>query len=157
DSGEIKFTYDASCNNYGSTFAPNAIVGISEGSGVALPSSTDLSIPTVTANASIYEDFAVASTFDMMLDGIRFIPTSPGWATIGLGGPVGCAQVATFGNGCTEQNGSAFEFMAAGAFDLAGTTISYLRTGPGYTAIDSIPGVFIAPSAAATTVALGDD
>ena len=64
NTGEIKFTYDANANNYGSTFAPNAIVGVTPGSFATLLGSSDLSTSPVTTDPSLYEDFAVSSTFD---------------------------------------------------------------------------------------------
>ena len=157
NTGEIKFTYDANANNYGSTFAPNAIVGVTPGSFATLLGSSDLSTSPVTTDPSLYEDFAVSSTFDFSADGFRLIPTNPGWVTVPLGGQVGCAQALTYGTGCTQQDANIYEFLPAGTFDLTGQTITFLRGASGYTALDAIPGTFIAPSAGAATVALGDD
>jgi hypothetical protein len=155
--GEVEFLYGPNVDNYGSSFAPNAIVGITPGQGAALPAMSDLTALPVTVDPTVFEEFATASTFDLAADGVRFIPTSPGWITLTLGGASGCAEVATFGEGCTREDAMFYEDMALGSFDLAGVTMTMLRTPTGYTCIDSIPGVFLTPSPAAVIIADNDE
>ncbi|MCK5940995.1 MAG: hypothetical protein KAI24_03415, partial [Planctomycetes bacterium] len=157
DNGVVEFLYGPNVNNYGSTFAPNAIVGITPGQGALLPAASDLSTSPVTTDPSIFEEFVTSSTFDLAANGVMFTPTSPGWVAIPIGAPVGCAEVMTFGDGCTKQDGMFFEDLASGAFDLAGSTMTMLRTGNGYLCLDSIPGIVYTPSPAAAIVADGDE
>ncbi|MFT4843851.1 MAG: hypothetical protein ACI8UD_002582 [Planctomycetota bacterium] len=159
DLGEIKFVYDANATN-NSTFggvSDNGVVGCSPGAGAVIPASVDLSSGPITVDDSTYEEFLVAATFDMQSDGINMIPVNPGHVVLPLGGAGLCASSLTYGSGCGGNYSHMYEFIPAAAFDLAGTTITMLRTGAGYTALDSIPGVFMVPTAAAVVVALGDD
>jgi hypothetical protein len=67
------------------------------------------------------------------------------------------AQRSTYGTGCYQRFASFYEYFATSAtFDLANTSMSMLWNGSGYLVL---PGVtaFVPPSAAATTVTLGDD
>ncbi|HEB52221.1 MAG TPA: hypothetical protein ENI87_03085, partial [bacterium] len=154
-SGEVTMVYDADTNNYGSTFAPNAIVGVTPGSGAVLPAMTDLSAALApTTDPSIFEEFTTPSTFDLAADGFNLIPTNPGWVIVPLGGTASCAQKSTFGSGCISNPAVFHELIPAGAFDLGGTTITMLRTGSGYTTMDTIPGTILPPSPNAVDVAL---
>ncbi len=156
-SGEVEFLYGPNVDNYGSTFAPNAIVGITPGQAAALPAASDLSTQPVTTDPSVFEEFTAPGTFDMSADGFRFIPTSPGWIVLTLGGSAGCAEVATFGEGCIRNDAMFYEDMAVGAFDLTGVTLSMLRTPTGYTCVDTISGAFLTPSPTAQIVADADE
>ena len=67
------------------------------------------------------------------------------------------ATNTTLGAGCVASYASVYEnFAAAAGFDLANTAITMLPTGSGYIVL---PGTsaYIAPSATATTLTLGDD
>jgi hypothetical protein len=60
--------------------------------------------------------------------------------------------------GCPDQANSIYELMPAAGFDLtSGTTITLLRQGSGYLALDALPGTYVPPSAAAVAIAPGDD
>ena len=72
---------------------------------------------------------------------------------------VGAAAAAAtpIGFGCGQRFASVYEsFATAAAFDLSFQSMSYVPNGPGYTVV---PGQasFVAPSAAAINVAVGDD
>lgn len=157
--GEIKCVYDANCTN-ASTFggvSDNGVIGCSPGNGAVIPAAVDFSTGPVTADDTTHEDFLAAMTFDLAGDGFTMIPVNPGYVVLPLGGASSCAESTQFGTGCGGAFSHMYEGMDAGLFDLAGQTITMLRTGNGYTALDSIPGTFIAPTAGAATVALGDD
>jgi hypothetical protein len=67
------------------------------------------------------------------------------------------ATNTTLGTGCGAAFGSFYEFFATSAsFDLSNTAITWLPTGTSYLVL---PGVtsYVAPSAGATVVTLGDD
>ena len=155
--GEVEFVYSADVSNYGSTFAPNAIVGMTPGGGAVLPAASDLSTGPVTTDPSIFEEFINPLDFDMPADGLRFIPTSPGWVVVGLGGPTGCADISTYGDGCVREDGMFFEDHAAGAFDLAGVTMTMFRNVDNYLVLDSIPTAYVAPGPNALVIADGDE
>jgi hypothetical protein len=157
NTGEVEFIYGPNVNNIGSSFAPNAIVGITTGQGAALPAMSDLSAGPTTVNPSIFEEFTAPLSFDVAADGLLFIPTNPGWLVVPLGGPAGCADVATFGDGCVRQDSMFFEDHASGTFDLSGVTMTMLRQGNSYFCFDAIPGVYLPPSATAAIVADGDE
>lgn len=154
--GEVMMNYDANVNNYGSTFTPNAIVGITPGAPAALPAMSDLSSGPITADPTVFEDFQTVLSFDLGNNALHFIPTSPGWIVLPLGPPAGCAGVNAYGIGCTSQESMFYEAMPAAGFNLAaGTTITLLRQPNGYLAVDAIPGTFVPPGAAAYNIAAG--
>lgn len=69
----------------------------------------------------------------------------------------GFASAQPFGTGCINvPDVSSYELFASGAFDLSNTGISLFHTGTGYLAL---PGTttYVAPSATAQTLTLGDD
>jgi hypothetical protein len=77
------------------------------------------------------------------------------YSVSGGGGTV--AQRVSYGAGCYNKKASFYEnFATSAAFDLANSALSMLPTGSGYLAL---PGItqFVPPSAAATTLTLGDD
>jgi hypothetical protein len=66
------------------------------------------------------------------------------------------ATVATYGTGCYRTSKAFYEFFAtAGAFDLASTRMRLTRNVDFYVA--SAAGAYVAPTAAATSLALTDD
>jgi hypothetical protein len=66
------------------------------------------------------------------------------------------ATVASYGTGCYVTSPAFYErFATAAAFDLDNTTMRLVRTGNTYTA--QATGSFVAPTAAATILPLGDD
>jgi hypothetical protein len=157
--GEIKCVYDANATN-NSTFggiSANGVIGASPGNGATIPLSSDFSTGPITLDDTTFEEFLAAMTFDLAADGFNMIPVSPGFVVIPLGGASQCSSATAYGTGCGGTDANMYEFMDVGMFDLNGSTITLLRSGAGYTALDSIPGVFIAPSATAAVVALGDD
>jgi hypothetical protein len=112
---------------------------------------SDLSTNGLTANNVVVEEWLGAMTFDMAGRGLHLIPTNPGWI---FQAPAGCANAQTYGTGCVRSADSIYEQWLSG-FDLANTTVSWLRSGNGYVVTTSIPGTFVAPTAAAVNVATG--
>ena len=157
--GEIKCVYDANVTN-DSTFggvSANGVIGASPGGGAIIPLSSDFSAGPVTADDTTFEEFLAAMTFDMAANGFTMIPVNPGFVVVPLGGAAQCSSTTPYGSGCGGSIANMYEFMDVGLFDLNGSTITMLRGGTGYTALDSVPGVFLPPTATAAVVALGDD
>jgi len=77
-----------------------------------LPAPSDLSTVFASTDATVFENFATPSTFDLMNNGLQFLPTSPGWAVVPLGPPTGCAEVLSYGTGCIEEFASFYEEFA---------------------------------------------
>ncbi|MFK7743188.1 MAG: hypothetical protein AB8H80_22930 [Planctomycetota bacterium] len=136
-----------------------AITGISPGFGTATaPASVDLSAVLPSIDEMTHELFAVG-TFDLSDSLLSLIPTLPGYLPL-VSQSGSCATKETFGTGCNSSNDGFLElFDANNPLDIAanGSAISFLRTGNGYTVLDSLPGTFVAPTAAALVVANLDD
>lgn len=155
-SGEVMMNYGPNVDNYGSSYTLNALVGITPGAPAALPAMSDLSSGPVTSDPTVFEDFQTPLSFDLENNGLHFIPTSPGWVVLPLGPPAGCADINSYGEGCTSAESMFYEAMPAAGFNLAaGTTITMLRQPDGYLSINSIPGTFVPPTATAYNIAAG--
>ncbi|MEO6596950.1 MAG: hypothetical protein ABIP94_19565, partial [Planctomycetota bacterium] len=157
-SGEILIYYSAGATN-NSTYnyaAGRGIAGVSPGGGVTLPAPNDLSTAGSTTDNVLFEEWLVQTTFDLPLRSLHLIPTTPGWTWIPTPWS-GCATATDYGTGCISAQDSFFEVMSAPAFDLAGTTMTLLRTPNGYTAVNGIPGAIVPPTGAAVIIANADD
>lgn len=155
-SGEIEVAYGAEVDNYGSTFAPNAIVGATPGAPATLPAPTDLSVPGASADPTIYQEFSTPRTFDLAGRTLQLIPASPGWANIAANGP--CAGAAAYGQGCVSSFNSFYQLFpdaAAAAPALTGQSITLTPAGNGYVAVWG-GASYVAPTAG-VPVATGDD
>ncbi len=77
--------------------------------------------------------------------------------TTSAGGGGGTLATNTVqGAGCGHVYGSFYEgFANTAAFDLGGSTVTWINTGSGYTVLNSIPGTFVPPTGAAQNVAAG--
>ncbi|MFM1871933.1 MAG: hypothetical protein RL398_1355, partial [Planctomycetota bacterium] len=150
-SGEIKFTYGG---NTQLRVAGDVLVGVSEGNGALVPAASDFSVPGASTSFTTFEMFNAAGSFDMAGDSLSLIPTGPTWFYLATD----CrGSTATYGNGCIRQVDSFYEsFGSAAAFDLANSSAMMLNTGNGYLVLPSTTG-FVAPTAAAQALALGDD
>ncbi|MEO6594749.1 MAG: hypothetical protein ABIP94_08350 [Planctomycetota bacterium] len=82
---------------------------------------------------------------------------SSGSFSINVTGPQGGAPatVTSYGTGCYVASRAFYELFASAAFDLDNTSMRLVRTGSVYTA--QAAGSFVAPTGAATVLALGDD
>lgn len=157
-SGEIRFLYNAQVNNYGSSFAPNAIVGVTPGAPAVLPAASDLSSVVTTSDPTVFENFATPSTFDLANNGLQFLPTNPGWVVVPLGAPTGCADVFAYGTGCINEYASFYEeFANAGSFDLANSALTLFNTGSGYAVTAAGSYNAVGSLGTPTTVPLSDD
>jgi hypothetical protein len=160
-SGTVKVLFGPGTTNASLATQPTwfvGVAGISPGA-ATLPAASDLSVGGSTVDNTVFEEWLTVNTFDMADNGLLYVPTSPtGWAFVSLGTPTGCAQTTVFGQGCVQQNSAIYEYFdLATNFDLANTTVTYLRSGTGYVALNSIPGTFVTPGAGAQIVANGDD
>ena len=152
--GQIDFVYDSVL-----TQPTTALVGITPGNGTATaPAAVDISAQAPNSDPMWHELFA-ANSFDLVDNIVTAVPAPPGW--LGVVTPANCATVTLYGAGCNDLPGDcSYElFDAANPLDIcsSGTTITFLRAGSGYTVLDSIPGTFVAPTAAATVVSGLDD
>jgi hypothetical protein len=156
--GQVKVLYGPGTTNASTQLTWWAgVAGLSPGLGAPLPAASDLSVGGVTTDNTLYEEWLAINTFDMANNGLLILPTSPGYVYLPIGTPVNCASVSDYGTGCGTQNDSIYEQFAPTAFDLGGTTLTYLRQPGGYTVLNSVAGTFVPPSGAATIVANADD
>ena len=152
--GNIQFDYDPAVTN-NSTFggvSDNGIVGVTPGGLTA--TSSDLSAGGATASNQLFENWTTANGFDMQNNSLLLIPTNPGWSYVLLGSSP-CATSSNYGSGCGgDPADSIYEEFNSASFDLAATTITWLRIGGAYVASNG-GNAFVAPTAAAQPVAVG--
>lgn len=153
--GNVQFDYDPLVTN-NSTFggvSDNGIAGIT--TGAALPAGVDLSAGGATGNDIVFENWAVANTFDMQNNSLLLIPTNPGWSYVLLGPTTNCASTVDYGTGCGGGGvDSIYEAYTSASFDLATVSITWLRTPLGYQVVN-LPSAFVPPTIAAQSVAAG--
>ena len=100
--GDVRIVWGPGCNNnstYGG-ISDNGIVGITPGGGALLPASSDLSAGGASLDPTVYENWAVASTFDMANNSLLMIAANPGYSYVPLGVPGNCAATSNYGSGC---------------------------------------------------------
>lgn len=151
--GDVEFSFIPTVMN--ATFA---IAGVTPGMGAGTPPpSLDFSAQLPTSSAMAHEEFG-SQAFDLAGSTLQLIPTLPGYLPI-VFTQSNCADVQTYGLGCGGSDDAAYEMFAIGAIDICttGSAITFLRTGNSYTILDSLPGTFVPPSAAATIVSAVDD
>ncbi len=86
--------------------------------------------------------------------------SSTGSFTLNVNGPAGgggtvVAQAQAYGQGCYRTSRSFYENFAPGTLDLSNTAFTLINQGTAYVALPF--GAFVAPTAAAAPLALGDD
>lgn len=130
------------------------VAGLSPGSTTA-PAPSDLSAGGVSSGSTVVEEWLAANTFDMANNGLLYTPTGSGsYVFTPMGTPVNCASATKYGAGCVQLTDSFYEEWTSG-FDLNGGTVSWLRSGAGYTVLTAIPGTFVTPSGGAINIAPG--
>ena len=155
-SGSVDLAFDANADNYGSTFAANAIVGATSGAGATLPASSDLSMTGVTLDPTVYEEFTAPNDFDLTGQALQLLPASPGWVWIPQAGP--CARKETYGRGCVSGFGSFYQLFAnatTASAGLSNQSLSLTPTSTGYVAVWG--GATFVPPTAGTPLSPGDD
>ena len=159
--GEVAFNYSANTTNNSSIAGGQpAIVGVTRGQGAVLPGASNLAAGGAVTTPTIFELWSSPLTFDMGAKALLLTPAPPGWTFVP---PSNCASALDYGAGCLDIPASVsspdsfYELMSPAQFDLASTTISMLRTGAGYVVLNTIPGTFVVPTAAAQVVADADD
>ncbi len=156
-SGVVTFAWSPGATNNSTFGSPSdeGICGVTPGGGAVLPAAVDLSAGAATPDNTVFEHWSVAGTFDMANTGLQLIPTNPGWVSVPLGAPTGCAAVADYGAGCGGSIDSVYQDVSGANWDLDGTTITWLRTASGYAVVNSIPGTYVPPGGGALPVASG--
>lgn len=151
-SGQIDLAYD------GPTFQiTDSIVGVSPGLSTGVQTtSVDLSAGAATTDDMTFELFP-ANSLDLAGQIVSLFPTGPGYVAVLAN--AGCATISTYGVGCVAIANASYEEFPQGTIDVCqtGTAITFLRTGAEYTVLDSIPGTYMAPTAAAVVVTATDD
>ena len=132
------------------------VSGLSPGS-TTVPAASDLSAGGSTTVDTLFEEWTTPNTFDLAANGLLIVPSSPGYTFLPLGAPVNCASVTNYGTPCGKRDDSFYELSATAAFDLANSTITFLRGTDNYLVLGSLPGVWVPPTTAAAVVANGDD
>jgi hypothetical protein len=154
--GDVEFIYDPEVTN-GST-QPTwwvAVTGVSPGMGATLPAASDFLVPGATGDVTVFEEWLTLGTFDLNNNSLFLVATTPGYVWVTNGPQANCASTVSYGIGCDSAPSSFYETFAAGALDLNGVTVTLLRQGSGYVALDSIPGTILPPSATALNIAMG--
>lgn len=156
--GEIVMFWSPGATN-NSTFnypAGVGVTGVSPGLGAFLPAPSDLSAGGTTADDTLYEHFTTQGLFDLQLRSLRLIPLSPGWLYL----PTfwtGCATSTDYGLGCVHARDSFYEILPASQWDLANTTLTFVRQAAGYAVSVGGAGTFVPPSGAAAIICNADD
>lgn len=156
-SGQIDFTYTA---GMAMRTAGDAFVGVTPGNAAVDPGVSDLSVGGAAATDTLYEIFNnTLLPIDLDGDTVSLFATNPGFVYVTAPCPDAVAPAfnTTYGQGCVRSFNSFYElFTSPAAMDLNGTSMTLVNTGSGYIAL---PGTatFIAPTGAATSLALIDD
>lgn len=123
DTGEVKFFYSGSAQNYNTV----PICGISRGGGVADPGVTDLSVGASGTSTSqiVYQTFTTANTFDLQTTGVSFVPNAGGGYDT-VPGPCVPATNTNYGTGCYNVSATAYELFPTTTIDLSNQKILLL-------------------------------
>lgn len=154
--GDVDLSYESTAYQ-----VTDAIAGVSPGLGTVQAASIDLSASIPSPDDMTHEVFA-ANSLDLQGLTCTLIATNPGYVPVVAN--AGCGTRLVYGEGCISQVDARYELFGntAGGATLpdimgSGSAITFLRTGAEYTILDSIPGTYVAPTAAATVVATTDD
>ncbi|MEI6128705.1 MAG: hypothetical protein WCR59_01435, partial [Planctomycetota bacterium] len=149
--GEVLFFYGSTMSLLSLTAG---LVGMSPGSGAAIPPMSNFAAaPFVVGNTS-YEIFSSTVNLDLAGQTLDFIPTSSNQYLVTK---ITCAATNnSYGVGCLFSYTSFYENFVAGSLDLGGTSMTVINTGGQYTAISGLAS-YVAPSTAAVPLVLTDD
>ena len=154
DTGVVTITYGTGTTVSNGT----AEVGVSIGNGVANPGGSNLSASPTSATGIVYEIFdAVTNAIDLAGKSISFVPAGAGYS---VGTTCQAAFHETYGTGCYNlARASFYQYFANAALAAAALTGQSMVLTPvanGYTASWG-GGTYVAPTGAATVLAVGDD
>jgi len=162
-SGQIEFTYTS---NVLMRTSGDCVVGVTPGNGAANPGASDLSIGGASTTDTLYEIFNNTTLqCDLAAQALTLVSTGPLTPGSPINYAAGACPIAfppafntNYGTGCVLLADQSFYeiFATSAAFDLSNSAMTFLNAGTGYV---TLPGLttFVAPSASATTLALGDD
>lgn len=127
--GHVDFFYNNTLQN--SAICP--IVGVSQGNGVADPGVSNLAVANVGVSTSkiVYQTFATLNTMAGFQNKVvSFFPNAGGGYDTGIAACVP-AQNVSYGSGCYNRSGTAYEAFAANSIDLSGVNIHMTPNGVG--------------------------
>jgi hypothetical protein len=149
--GSVRFVYHGEA---GVRSPRGTVVGMSPGNGAALPIESDFSSAGGSAVHTAYEFFQSSGhEFDLAGAILDFVPNASGWTWTAR--PC-LATHAPYGTGCVAVSNTFYEEFAAGAMDLAGTSMRLTNLGTGYRATSS-NAAYVPPPPTATALRLFDD
>ena len=151
-SGDIIFYYSPTTQSSAAT-----IVGVSEGNAVAsVPGSNLNPGPNTASTRLIYEQFT-ANNLDLAGKALTF--TVAGGGYVQTAASCGASNV-NYGTGCGSQYSAFYELFQtspAASAQLSNSTVTLLPTGTSYLMTYAAGNTVVAPTAAASVLALSDD
>ncbi|MCY2955633.1 MAG: hypothetical protein NT107_01195 [Planctomycetota bacterium] len=149
--GEVLFFYGPAMTLLTTTAG---LVGMSPGSGAAVPPPSNFAAAPFVVGNTNYEIFSNLVNLDVVGQTLDFIPTGSNQYLVTK---INCAASnSSYGVGCISAYASFYENFVAGSLDLGGTSMTVINTGGQYTAISGLAS-YVAPSAAAVPLVLTDD
>lgn len=149
--GEVLFFYGPAMSLLSGTAG---LVGMSPGSGAAVPPPSNFAAAPFVVGNTNYEIFSNLVNLDIVGQTLDFIPTGPNQYLVTK---ISCsASNNSYGVGCLRSYASFYENFVAGSLDLGGTSMTVINAGGQYLAISGLAS-YVAPSAAAAPLALTDD
>lgn len=155
-SGEIVFVYDGAMAAEGT----NVLVGVAAGGGIADPGASDFSAGSFGGTAIAYENFDLASPFDLGDRVLSWLPDGAGFDV--LADELERQGTVAYGTGCYQRRSSFYQWFgdsATAAATLQGQGMMMVPGADGYYA-SWIPGgaaAFVPPSPSATVLAVSDE
>jgi hypothetical protein len=149
--GSVRFVYHGEA---GVRSSRGTLIGMSAGNGAVIPSASDFSSAGASTAHTVYESFAGSGNgFDLAGAIVDFAPNAASWTWTSRP----CSATHTsYGTGCVAVSNTFYEEFAAGAMDLAGTSMRLTNLGTGYRASAS-SAAYVAPPPTATPLRLFDD
>lgn len=151
--GDVIFSYSG---NAGVSANQEVVTGISEGNGIAATPSIDLTTGTNIATTNAIFERQAPGVCDLGGKTLNFVFTNPGYVQVS--GNCQTAFNQAYGVGCYSISDSTYDYFddALNAPSLNGQSMSFTPIGAEYL-VQWGGGTYVAPTGAATTLAVGDD